>query len=169
MWTTPIHAILNWLRRKYGFKWLRLSMAYTCHSNLDSLLNADTGSKVMAGIVDEGLRDRACNCGPSFKKDVECIFGRRCRESYVIYKLTCRCCNMYYIGKTQRQLKIRTWEHLWATWKLVEDLKAEINNNVSLSYSYSYGSNAFACHFSVHCLSLKSSGKRKNLYEITLP
>ena len=54
VWTTPIHAILNRLRCKYGFKWLRLSMAYTCHSNLASLINANTGSKVMDGIVDKG-------------------------------------------------------------------------------------------------------------------
>ena len=79
VWTTPIHAILNRLRCKYGFKWLRLSMAYTCHSNLASLINADTGLKVMAGIVDKGLHDRPCNCGPGFKKDSECIFGGKCR------------------------------------------------------------------------------------------
>ena len=97
VWATPIHVILNPLRHKYGFTWLRLSMVYTCHSNLASLINANTGLKVMAGIVDEGLRDRACNCVPIFKKDGECIFGGRCRESYLVYKLTCRCCNMYYI------------------------------------------------------------------------
>ena len=169
VWTTPIHAILNRLKSKYVFKWLRLSTAYTCHSNLASLLNANTGSKVMAGIVDEGSRDRDCNCGPSFKKDGECIFGGRCRESYVVCKLTCRCCNMYYVGKTQRQLKIRTWEHVRATWKAVEDLKAEVNDNANSSYSYSYGSNAFARHFAVHCLSLKSSRDTKFFYEITLP
>ena len=50
-------------------------MAYTCNSNLASLLNADTATKVMEGIVDESSRDRLCNCGPGFKKDGEFIFG----------------------------------------------------------------------------------------------
>ena len=61
VWTTPIHAILNWLRCKYGFKWLHLSTVYTCHSNLASLINTNTGSKLMAGIIEEVSRDRPCN------------------------------------------------------------------------------------------------------------
>ena len=87
--------------------------------------------------MDEGSWDRPCNCGPGFKKDGECIFGGQCRESCLVYKLTFCCCYMYYIGKTQRQLKIRTWEHVWAMWKVVEELKAEVNDNANLSYSYS--------------------------------
>ena len=59
---------------------------------------------------------------------------------------------MYYVGKTQRQLKIRTWEHVRSTWKAVEDLKAEVNVNDKVNSSSSYGSNAFARHFAVHCL-----------------
>ena len=55
VWMNPIHAILNWLRFKYGFKWLCLSMVYTCHSNLASLINANTGTKLMEGVVDEGV------------------------------------------------------------------------------------------------------------------
>ena len=161
VWTTPCHAILNRLRCKYRFKWLRLSMAYTCHSNLASLINADTGSKVMAGIVDEGSRDRPCKCGTGFKKDGEYIFGGQCRESCLVYKLTCRFSNMYYIGKTQRQLKIRIWDHVRATWKAVEERKVEVNDNAKSSYSYSNGSNAFARHFSVYCLSLNSYRETK--------
>ena len=68
---------------------------------------------------------------------------------------------MYYIGKTQRQLKIRIWEHVRETWKAAEELKAEVTNNAKSSYSYCYGSKAFARHFAVHCLSLNSSRETK--------
>ena len=50
-----------------------------------------------------------------------------------------------------------------STWKVVEDLKAEVNDNANSSYSYSYGSNAFSRHFAVHCLSLKSSKETKKI------
>ena len=61
----------------------------------------------------------------------------------------------------QRLLKIRIWEHVRATWKAVEERKVEVNNNDRSSYSYSYGSKAFARHFAVHCLSLRSSRETK--------
>ena len=48
-----------------------------------------------------------------------------------------------------------------ATWKAVEELKAEVTNNAKSSYSYSCDSNSFARHFAVHYLSLNSSRETK--------
>ena len=111
-WTTPIHAVINRIRKRFGFNWLRISMAYKCHSNLAMSLMGDISSKLMVRIEDETWKDRECNCGLAFKRECTCIFGSRCREGAVVYKTTCRCCGSYYIGKTQRYLKVRIWEHI---------------------------------------------------------
>ena len=36
----------------------------------------------------------------------------QCKTAGVIYKLRCKCCNKFYIGKTQRYLKLRAQEHI---------------------------------------------------------
>ena len=48
-------------------------------------------------------------------------------NNIVIYKILCKCCNQYYLGKTQRSLKIRCQEHckkvgvLWSKRKRLMD------------------------------------------------
>ena len=32
-WKTPVHAVLNKLKKKHGLGWLRISMSYSKHSN----------------------------------------------------------------------------------------------------------------------------------------
>ena len=80
-------------------------MSYHVFSNLGTKLNADTASKLMAGIDDLKWITRPCNCGPIFKVDGQCLHGGKCRVACVVYKATCKCCNQVYIGKSQRYWK----------------------------------------------------------------
>ena len=69
IWRHPIHKTISKLRHKYKLTWLRPSMSYHVFSNLGAKLNADTASKLMAGIDDLTWITRPCNCGPSFNVD----------------------------------------------------------------------------------------------------
>ena len=84
--------------------------------------------KVMAGIEDDATKTLPCNCPKSFlrwnEKDgvKECAYGgdSQCKTAGVIYKLRCKCCNKFYIGKTQRYLKQRAQEHIREVTKLYQ-------------------------------------------------
>ena len=59
------------------------------------------------------------------------LVGGKCREAAVVYKVKCRCCNSFYIGKTQRYLKARIWEHVRETWKVIEKNRSWNSGNNS--------------------------------------
>ena len=117
-WRTPMHVTLQQLKRKYGFGWLRPRMCYRRHRNLREYLLADANAKLMRNIVDEDTKPQACNCQQRVRNSSgECIFGGQCRTAGVVYKITCKCCGDYYIGKTQRYVRKRTHEHVTDTGK----------------------------------------------------
>ena len=78
-----------------------MTIAYKHHTNFATSLMGDTASKLMDEIEDETWMDRPCNCGLAFKKDGLCLFGGKCREAAVVYKVKCRCCDSFYIGKME--------------------------------------------------------------------
>ena len=140
-------------------------MSYHVFSNLGAKLNADTASKLMAGIDDLTWITRPCNCGPSYKVDGKCIYGEKCRVACVVYKATCKCCNQSYIGKSQHYWKKRMQEHFRDVWKMLERINREPSSDPQDS-SNSFGSDIFACHFSAHCSYLSNSRQvRKFSYE----
>ena len=56
-------------------------------------------------------------------------------QSMVVYKATCKCCNMVYIGNTQQKLKTRMTQHF-----------GEVRDLIKLGKS----SDTFAYHFAQH-------------------
>jgi len=114
-WRRPIHKTIDQLKKKYSMGWLRHRMVYKRHSNLKELLLGQLQQKCMEGVViasDLKKRgDEKCRCQAKYKPDGRCPYGEECETRAVIYKITCRCCKDYYLGKTQNSLKERCQEH----------------------------------------------------------
>ena len=56
--------------------------------------------------------EKQCGCTAPSMINGKCIWNRKCNSRNIMYKITCRCCNMYYIGNTSRSFKQRTNEHV---------------------------------------------------------
>ena len=95
-------------------------MSFHKFTNLGQKFNSDLQGKVMRGITDEINRDRHCNCNIRSKADRHCQYDNNCRKATVVYELKCLICDMDYIGKTQRYVKIRTKEHVNDVWKVID-------------------------------------------------
>ena len=123
VWRTPLHRTANKLREKYNLKWLRVRMVYKRHQNLKEMLLGDIATKVMRDIEEAGYLKKTskklCHCRPSFKIDGRCPYDDQCETTGVIYKISCKCCEAFYIGKTQRSLKSRCQEHYQGTGKFL--------------------------------------------------
>ena len=116
----PIHVTLKSLHDKYELKWLRISMSYHRFSNLREIVQGDLVSKLKKGVVSMDFVDRPCNCYKSTKdSNGMCVYGGKCRRSTVVYKATCKVCNMCYIGNTQQYIKNRMDQHFSDTARLV--------------------------------------------------
>ena len=89
-------------------------MCYKRHQNLQELLLADAQAKLMHRVVEKDEQE-PCNCPATHVVNGQRLFGEDCQKSGVIYKVTCKCCGAYYIGKTMRELKIRIYEHIRGT------------------------------------------------------
>ena len=170
IWGLPIHKRLKKLRDKYKLSWLRISMSYSRFSNLGQKMNSDLTGKIMEGIVDENLIDRACNCNVrSLLEDGSCMYDGECRKSMVIYELKCKSTGKSYIGKTQRHLKVRTREHIHDMWKVIESGR----KNFGLTWWGSGGyarADAFAKYFGNLCRSCNNSNEvRRMMKKIMIP
>ena len=92
-------------------------------------MNSDLTGKIMEGIVEKNLVDTACNCNVrSLIEDGSCMYDGECRKSMVIYDLKCKTTGKSYIGKTQRNLKVRTREHIHDVWKVIEYGRKVLNS-----------------------------------------
>ena len=80
-------------------------MSYHRFSNLREAFQGDLNNKLLKGIGSEDFNDRPCNCNIASKIDGKCIYNSKCRSSIVVYKATCKDCDVFYIGNTQQQLK----------------------------------------------------------------
>jgi cell pole-organizing protein PopZ len=149
-WRIPLHKTAKKLRDKHDLKWLRVRMIHKRHQNLKEMLLGDIATKVTSGIVEAGYakktKKKLCNCRSSCKVDGECLYGENCELKCVIYKITCKCCRDFYIGKTQRELKSRCQEHYHDTGeflkkklKLIKELNERLTPQVESSVELSSG------------------------------
>ena len=90
-------------------------MTHKRHMNLKEMLLGDITKKIMQGIDDyeyvKKTKKGKCNCRSTHKPNGECLYKEECETKAVIYKISCKCCNSFYIGKTSRSLKSRCQEH----------------------------------------------------------
>ena len=90
----------------------------------------------MDGITSRDFMNEDCNCiSRDCVNDSRCMYNGECRKKMVVYKATCKKCNKFYIGNTQRNVKERINDHLSETKKLVNTGKR---------------SDSFSQHFASH-------------------
>jgi len=73
-----------------------------------------------------------------------------CRESMVVYDLSCKFTGKSYIGKTQCNFKTRTKEHINDVWKVIETGRKIFGHNWYGSGGYAK-TDAFSKHFANIC------------------
>jgi len=74
--------------------------------------------------VEYAKRTRKKKYSCHHKVDRRCLYREECETTCVIYKITCKCCQDYYVGKRQRSLKCRCQEHYQGIGMLWEKKKA---------------------------------------------
>lgn len=123
----PIHVILKRLRDIFDVKWLKVRMCHKRFSSIENRIQGDLRQKVDKGVLSDDYCDWNCNCGPSAKRDGECIWPEgRCRTKCVIYNYTCLCCRAEYIGSTQQNAKKRLGQHCGDARRLVyKEIKSD--------------------------------------------
>lgn len=124
----------------------------------------------MIGVYDADLKESKCLCKQSTRmEDGRCFFDNNCRKSMVVYDLSCTICDKSYVGKTQRFLRDRTWEHFGDVWKVIETGRKKYGDDWYGSGGYAR-SDAFAKHFAQHCRDEPNSNAvRKKLRKIVIP
>jgi predicted GIY-YIG superfamily endonuclease len=109
-----IPKLMKKLKKRYKLSWLCVNMAYQQFTNLRERFSGDLTGKLNAGLKPLDLMSRPCNCNSRSKVNGQCVFNEQCRAKVLVYKVTCLCCNLVYIGVTQRTLKRRVQEHISA-------------------------------------------------------
>ena len=114
----------------------------------------------MKGICSKGYKDTPCNCNiRTLMKDGKCPFEGLCRRSKIVYQLVCLEAGKFYIGKTQKYLKLRVKQHIADVWKLIEwELqmeRGEIIPKVKKNFNVTTASK----HFATLCKGCKSSNQ----------
>jgi hypothetical protein len=112
----PISHTLKNLRNAYHLKWLRPRVVYSRHNNLQEKLLGDLRCKLLWNVVDADMGKCPCNFPPKFKVNEVFAYGGddSCCTSGTVYKISCllATCNCFYIGKSQRYVKMRIQEHI---------------------------------------------------------
>ena len=112
-------------------------MSYHRFANLRGIFQSDLNKKLIEGVISRDFCDLECNCNKLSKVDRKCIFGGDCKKSCVVYKVTCRECDEFYISNTQQKMKNHQGQHL-------NDVKKLVLRGESLD--------SFADHFLRHCM-----------------
>ena len=118
-----------------GTIWIRSGVAYHKFPNVREKFQGDLNKKVMNGIVSKDFKDRGCNCNAPSKVNGKCVYGG-CTTCCVVYQVTCKCCDMIYIGCTQNNVKKRINQHL-----------GEVRKSVETGAKFDTFSDHFATHF----------------------
>ena len=126
------------------------SMSHHKFANLAEIFAGDLSSKLMENVVSLDFESLRCNCNAASKVDGKCIYGGRCRERIVVYKVNCTQCKCFYIGNTSRILKQRINEHM-------DDVRYQVKKGKL--------SDSFAAHFSQH-FKEKSKVKRREVRQL---
>ena len=108
-------------------------MSYHKFPNLREIFQGDLSRKLTTNVQSMDFMDRPCNCRGG--KDKNCAYNGDCRKTIVVYKATCKECEMIYIGNTQQTFKQRMRQHFGETQRLIT--KGEF-------------SDSFAKHFANH-------------------
>ena len=92
-----------------------------CFPNIGQKFNGDVNNKVMRDVYAQGFEDKKCTCCQKSKlDDGKCRYEGFCQRSSLVYELVCTTTGKSYIGKTQRNLRKRTQEHVDTVWKQIE-------------------------------------------------
>ncbi len=113
----PMIKVIKHLQDLYKLKWLCPCLIFSRHTNLQEKLLRDLGRKVLWGVVDADFSPCPCNCPQKYKVNGECAYGGEhfsCHTAGSVYKILCNAnnCNCFYIGKSQRYIKMRIQEHI---------------------------------------------------------
>ena len=87
-------------------------MSYHRFNNLSEAFAGDLTNKLNKNIGSKDFEPLQCNCNAGSRVDGQCIFGRECRKSMVVYKVKCSETGKVYIGNTQQKVKKRMEAHL---------------------------------------------------------
>ena len=85
---------------------MNLDVVPQIHESTGNLPQADLGAKLIKGrILSKDFLDKKCNCNATSK-----INGKQ-KKKKIVYKATCRICDMIYTGNTQQNLKDKMNQH----------------------------------------------------------
>ena len=99
------------LGNAHGLIWRRVRMYYHRLPNLRVILQVEMVVKIRKGIRSKYFLNHECNCNCTTNMKVTCSCGGECRTYCVVYKVACRQCISFYVGKTQNTLKNRMEQH----------------------------------------------------------
>jgi len=85
-WPYHFTSVFKRLKKEFKLPWVRIRIAYHNFPNFKALLTSLVNGR--------------------------CIWNRKCNNQNIVYKITCQCCQMYYIGNTSRSFKERTNKHV---------------------------------------------------------
>ncbi len=86
------------LIKQYKLTWLRFKMSYHRFPNFRKNLGGSVDSKINAEVILMDFLDRPCNCTTSVRtKKGKYPYGGKCRENFLVYKVTCNTTNKRYI------------------------------------------------------------------------
>ncbi len=128
-------------------------MSYHRFSNLREILRGDLTTKLNANIGCKDFETLPCNC--QGRRATGCNYNDVCRQSIVVYKVTCNSTNKVYIGNTQQKLKTRMQQHI----KQVKDLRVRGKR-----------SDSFAAHFAEQLINFDNPSSKliRNLFTISV-
>ena len=99
----------------------------------------------MDSVISCDFMDLPCNCNSMMKINGQCAYNSNCRKMCVVYKVTCKKCENFYVGNMQQKMKNHQGQHL-------DDVKKLIMRGKH--------SDSSAAHFAGHCTSgVKLSNK----------
>ena len=125
-------------------------MAIHRFKNITDIFNGDLSFKINTNLGSRYFEEKLCNCNANARdRSGQCVYDSQCRQTMVVYKATCRVCQMFYIGCTQQQIKKRMQQHFNSAGEWVNMKKQ---------------SDSFASHFGSHFVapnSINLNGRAK--------
>ncbi len=104
-------------------------------------------------------------------EDGSCLWDDECCSSMVVYELVCKNTGKSYIGKTQQTAKIRTLQHFYDVWKVIETGRKKFGENW-FGTGGCARADAFAKHFAQQCRECPNSNavraKLKRIVEVKI-
>ena len=80
-------------------------MSHHGFQNLGELIQRYLVSKIRKVLASKDFPHRYCNCNATMKVNGICTYKGECRKCCIVYKVTCKHCNDFYVGNNQNTLK----------------------------------------------------------------